>query len=159
MPPSVSDGVIYLGTDGNQFKALDAATGAEIWSIQGDKPTAGNPAEWSAPIVTADTIYVGHSSHNFYALGTKTGQKKWATPISDWGTAAPSLANGIIYFGVGAHGSDTDDNAERPFYALNAETGEVVWTFIGKGPVLDGMAIGDAAIYFNTVAGNLYALH
>ncbi len=159
MPLAASNGVIYAGTDGNQFKALNAATGEEMWSIKGDKPAGRDPAEWSAPIVTGDTIYVGHSSQNFYALDIKTGHQKWITPLADWGTAAPSLANGLIYFGVGAHGGNDDDNADRPFYALNAESGEIAWTFIGKGPVLDGMAVGDGAVYFNTVAGNLYALH
>jgi outer membrane protein assembly factor BamB len=61
--PAVANGVIYIGSgDGNVY-ALNARTGAKLWSY----PT-GNFVD-SSPAVANGVIYVGSTDGNVYAFG------------------------------------------------------------------------------------------
>jgi outer membrane protein assembly factor BamB len=94
-----------------------------------------------------------------YALQADTGEIQWQFETEDWATTDPVLAEGILYFGVGAHANLVESTTDRLFYALEAATGEPAWTFRGSGPVYSAAALGNGAIYFKTLDNVLYALH
>jgi outer membrane protein assembly factor BamB len=59
--PAVAGGVVYAGSaDGNLY-ALDAATGARLWSA------ATGGSVYASPAVTNGTVYVGSTDGNVYA--------------------------------------------------------------------------------------------
>ena len=107
----------------------------------------------SSPALAADgTIYVGSDSTNFYALNPDGTQKwlldrngAWYSP-----TVAPS---GRIYVGSGS--------PENRLFAINPDTGAVIWTFPTGGAVTTKPAVSSdgSAIYFGSDDGYVYAVN
>ena len=65
--PAVANGVVYVGSyDGNVY-ALNASTGAELWSY-----TTGAALD-SSPAVANGVVYVGSLDYNVYRLHATTG--------------------------------------------------------------------------------------
>lgn len=111
--------------------AYDTWTGAELWKFY-----AGGPLRF-APVAWGDRLYVASDDGKLYCLDAYTGGPIWtfnAAPkerkilgngrvISTWPVrGGPVLADGRVYFVAGIW----------PFmgifvYALDAETGRVVW--------------------------------
>ncbi len=154
--PAVANGVVYAGKGSLQFAALDAGTGKEQWVFTAP---LSQWSEWSAPVVIEEAIYVGYSNNTMYALNRESGKENWQFKTEDWATTAPILADGVLYFGVGAHANQADSADDRPFYALDAGTGEELWTFKADGLVYASATIGNGTIYFKTLNNVLYALH
>jgi hypothetical protein len=61
--PAVVNGVVYVGSEDDYVYALDAATGAYIWSYK-----TGNKVD-SSPALANGVVYVGSEDDNVYALG------------------------------------------------------------------------------------------
>jgi outer membrane protein assembly factor BamB len=65
----VANGVVYVGSfDGNVY-ALNASTGAELWSF----PTGSYVT--SSPAVANGVVYVGSNNNNVYAFSLAGGQQ------------------------------------------------------------------------------------
>jgi len=64
--PAVSNGVVYIGSGDLSIYALDAATGAKIWSYQ----TVGSV--YSSPAVSNGVVYIGSGDYSIYALDATT---------------------------------------------------------------------------------------
>ena len=61
--PAVANGVIYIGSGDDSVYALNAATGAKLWSYH-----TGNQV-FSSPTVANGVVYVGSGDGNMYAFG------------------------------------------------------------------------------------------
>src|SRR5580704_4289123 len=114
--PAVANGVVYVGSDHGTVYALNASTGATLWSYTTGGSSFGSPA------VANGVVYVGSwgdFDSNVYALNASTGAKLWSYTTGARVVSSPAVANGVVYIG-----SD-DDN----LYALNASTGAKLWSF------------------------------
>ena len=76
--PAVANGVVYVGSGDYNVYALDAATGAKLWSYH----TGG--AVYSSPTVANGVVYVGSYDYNVYALNAATGAKLWSYHTDGW---------------------------------------------------------------------------
>src|ERR1700692_4083822 len=74
--PTVSKGVVYVGSEDYNVYALNARTGAKLWSY----PTGS----WvnSSPAIADGVVYVGSFDKNVYALNAHTG--RWPTQAALW---------------------------------------------------------------------------
>ena len=115
----------------DKLTALDTETGDEKWKFY-----ASGPIRY-APVGYKDKIYVGSDDGLLYCLDAKTGKVLrtfYARPsgrlvlgherlISCWPiSGGPALMEGKIYFAAGSW------PFEGTFiYALNADTGKVIW--------------------------------
>ena len=73
--PAVANGVVYFGSEDSNLHALNASTGAPLWTY----PT-GYYIE-SSPAIANGMVYVGSYDGNFYAFGLPDGQlSKSSTP-------------------------------------------------------------------------------
>jgi outer membrane protein assembly factor BamB len=90
--PAVANGVVYIGSDtpDNTVYALNAATGAKLWTYL----TGG--AVWSSPAVANGVVYVGSNDDHVYALDATTGAKLWSYPDNVL-LSSPTVANGVFY--------------------------------------------------------------
>jgi serine/threonine-protein kinase len=61
----VANGVVYVGSVDNNVYALNAKTGAKLWSY-----TTANSVE-SSPAVANGVVYVSSEDNNVYAFGLK----------------------------------------------------------------------------------------
>ena len=92
----MANGVVYVRSDypGNKVYALNASTGALLWSY-----TTGGRVN-SSPAVANGVVYVGSLDNNVYALNASTGAKLWSyTTGGPIYYSSPAVANGMVYVG------------------------------------------------------------
>ena len=122
--PAVANGVVYFGSiDGNLY-ALNASTGAKLWSY-----AIGNPII-ASPAVANGVVFVGSDGGTVYALNANTGSKLWSYATGFPVATAPAVANGVVYVGS----EDNENSTRDDFFALNAGTGALIWSGSGVGP-------------------------
>jgi len=114
---SVSNNTVYATSGFNQFHALNAEDGNEIWSVELPAPAR------SAPTVIADRAFVITADSRLISLSAKTGEILWEYQgISEMtgltGTASPAADSDIV---VPAFSSGE-------LYALRIENGSVAWS-------------------------------
>lgn len=134
------DGVVYFPDWGGNLWALDAGTGAVIWSHQlSDYGLAANTHSRTTPAVVGGKLYLG-TQEGAYVLGidAASGALLWKTQVESADPAAmvttsPAVANGIVYTGVASNQEALAAfgfpccSARGSAVALDAATGAIVW--------------------------------
>jgi len=158
--------LVGAGQKSGVFWALDRDTGNVVWSqIVGPGGTLGG-IQWGSA-TDGGEIYVAISNSEFqeYKLepsGETTSGGSWsaldpATGKIIWQTADPAggsdmapltVANGVVYAGSMASGSDKNN-----MYALDAKTGKILWGFNSGGSVVAGPAVVDGTVYWGSGYG------
>jgi len=68
--------MIYVGSDDGSVYAINATTGAKIWSYATGSPVPSSPAGAN------NLVYAGNTGGTLYALKASTGKKAWGyTPL------------------------------------------------------------------------------
>ena len=125
----VGNGMLYVGSFSGQLEAVNAKTGAFVWSHE-------FPARPSAA-VAGGVVYVS-AGYDVYALDANTGATIW-----DYNTgysyfpSTPVVVNNVIYVGSG----------EYHVLALNAKTGTLIWTAATDGMVSSSPAVANGVVY------------
>jgi outer membrane protein assembly factor BamB len=109
--PAVANGVVYI-RNGNSLYALDAGTGAQLWSHK----AGGWNEEWipSSPAVANGVVFIGSVNGYLYALNANTGAQLWSYKTVERtgrGVGSPAVANGMVYVAA-------DDPGRSCFYAF-----------------------------------------
>ena len=134
--PIEIDGVIYSISADNHVWALDATTGKAIWDFAPKLDPVANEVFYRAAsrgvTVGRGKVYVGTLDGRFLGLDQKTGKQLWSTqltnPKAEWGalfSAPPQLAGNVLFGGT----TGGDQPGTGKIYAVNADTGDRVWTF------------------------------
>ena len=133
--PLVVDGVLYYTAAFNQTYAVDGATGKMIWQYQPDLDPVVNELLMAGisrgVTIGFGKVYIATADGRYIALDQKTGKEVWIRQVVDprqcncTFTSPPQLAGNILYSGS----TGGDFAARGKIYAVNAETGEPVWTF------------------------------
>ena len=132
--PIVANGLMYMSEGTGRVVALDARTGELVWSHTRNFPDdVGASEAWRrhrGVSIYGDTIYWGTADSYLVALDARTGEQRWESRTADYrdgeGHAHPPLiANGRVFIGM----SGGDFAARGSLKALDAETGEILWTF------------------------------
>lgn len=109
--PAVHDGRVFIGGNDHVIRALNASTGAWLWSYD-----TGSSVQ-SSPVVDGGLVYCGCYDGIMVALNETTGTLKWSKNVVHNIFSSPAVANGVVYFG-----------SEDSFvYAQNSSTGADVW--------------------------------
>lgn len=134
--PVVVDGVVFVGSNDRNLYALDASTGAILWSAPTGESIVRSPA------VADGRVYVGSEDSKVYAFPTSCSTPcapLWATPTNGRIFAAPAVADGVVY--VGANRGTSGE-----MWALDAATGAVLWTAqVNSAPL--GVAVSGDVVY------------
>ena len=91
--PSLSNGVVYVGSNSTYLYAIDAVTGIEKWRFK-----TGNSV-YSSPAISNGVVYVGSFDSNLYAIDAVTGIEKWRFATKNTVFSSPSESNGVVYVG------------------------------------------------------------
>jgi outer membrane protein assembly factor BamB len=164
--PSVSDGVVYVGSTDASLYALSQADGSLKWKFTSRGPILSSPA------VANGLVYFGSLDGNIYAVDVTTGKERWhfatkgerrftapgihgAIPKTermpdpfDVFMSSPTLANGTLFVGSG------DQNV----YALDMATGALKWTFPTGDVIHASPAVAAGVVYIGSWDRNLYAI-
>lgn len=135
---SVGGGQVYVTTGFGEIAALDAATGAEVWTQDLDAPAN------AAPTLRGDLVYVVARDSTAWALDVTNGRIRWQR------SGAPSSAN----FAGGASPAVSGEFVVFPF-----PSGEVLTTYPRGGltrwsTFVSGDRVGNAASVINDISGD-----
>lgn len=129
--PALDAGRVYIGSRDYNLYCLNGSSGALIWSF----PT-GNEVD-SSPVVAGGRVYFCSSDGYLYSLNTTSGALVWknliGVPSSSFSSAfsSPAIMMNVVFVG----------SATSNVYAVNASTGDTLWTFAAGGGVTSALAV------------------
>jgi outer membrane protein assembly factor BamB len=135
---------VLVGVGSFGVCALNAATGAKVWSFATVLPST----LFSSPAVANGVVYVGSFDGSVYALNARTGAKLWSFATGGAVVSSPAVANEVVYVG-------SDDNS---LYAFDALTGGFLWGAETGGPVKSSPAVANGVVYVGSNDNNLDAV-
>ncbi|MFQ5885451.1 MAG: PQQ-binding-like beta-propeller repeat protein, partial [Thermoplasmata archaeon] len=120
--PAIAEGKVFIGarnTTGDYMFAFYQKNGTLAWKTQTLLRVSGNYGVTSSPAYSNGVVFFG--GDRIYALYASNGAIKWTvnTGNSNWGDGTATVADGKVFIG----GSD------RKMYAIEQDTGNVLWTF------------------------------
>lgn len=132
-PPEVDGDALYVGDLANKFHKLNSATGAEVWTFDQAKGWFIGKAKAAGDIILAPS-----SDRSLYALDD-SGSLMWkfSKDFALWGQ--PVVEGDSVYFG----------SLDHKVYALNLQTGELLWEVQLSGAI-------NASPLFDPETGLLY---
>jgi outer membrane protein assembly factor BamB len=156
--PAVSNGIVYAGCVDTNFYALNAKTGAIIWSLK-----VASDQQWisgASPAVCDGVVYIGGGNGVLYTVNAASGQIIWNyTTQPVWNSynypiaGCPAIAGGVVYFGAG----------NGNVYAVNATNGFKLWSFTfprfsdNGWAISSSPAVDNGVLYMSSFYGCLYA--
>ncbi|PAV13792.1 hypothetical protein ASJ81_16440 [Methanosarcina spelaei] len=152
--PAVSEGVVYVTTYDGKLYALNAEDGSVLWN-----ETVPSTDVSSTPAIAYGNIYIsggcpGFSTIETYCFNATTHELVWNTSAEDkiggW-TTSVAVADGMVF--AGKHAED-DYFGHAGTYALDAYTGNVVWSYPNGGA---SPAISDGIVFTIGDDGRVYA--
>lgn len=157
--------LLGIGQKSGVYWALDPATGHVVWHTQVGPGGKTGGIEWGSAtdgkriyVAEADTSntpytlggsgpYAGRtiSSGSWGALDAATGKILWQTPDPQraWDIGYVSAANGVVY-------TDSTAPSGANMFALDADTGHILWSFASGGAVMSGAAIVGHSVYWGS---------
>jgi len=134
--PIVVDGVLYYISAYNHVHAVEAATGKPIWDYKPKLDPISNQVFYIAAsrgvTVGWGNVFVGTLDGRMIALDQKTGKERWSTQVTEMKkcfgclfSSPPQLAGDVLFGGT----TGGDQPQRGKIYAVNANTGERLWTF------------------------------
>ena len=125
--------------------ALNASTGAILWSNAGDAETSyiGIPA-FADGVVYADSCSPQDESSppvNLYAFNATTGAVLWNYTMSDGIASSPTVTDGSVYVFSG----------QGNIHAFNATTGTQEWNYTINSYIPQSPTVADGVVFASTV--------
>ena len=152
--PTVSDGVVYVGSNDGGVYALDLHTGAQRWRAEAGSAVASSPA------VGGGRVFVSARDGSILAFDASTGARRWRVgtgPLmrfpwghesGDYYLSSPAYVNGRVIAGAG----------DGAVYSIDASSGTVKWKKQTGGRVRASPAIADGRVFVGAFDGRIYAL-
>lgn len=157
---AVVRGVAYFPDWAGNLFAVNAGTGAQVWSVQlSSYGLAPGTVSRTTPAVVKGVVYLGiQQGAWFLAIDARTGNLIWKTQLESADpfavvTVSPTVTDGVIYTGVASTQEAIPGagpaNAKGSVVALDASTGKILWkTYMtingysgvgvwGSGPVVN----------------------
>lgn len=125
--PTVMGGKVITTSRDARVYAIDALTGVQDWSF-----TSPGWSWFESTAIEGDeegTLFIGSSDDkSLYKFDSNTGEVIWKAELSGWAWATPTLADDTVY--IGSTGmEDYWTPVHRGFSAIDAETGEIKWSY------------------------------
>ncbi|MBN2102150.1 MAG: PQQ-binding-like beta-propeller repeat protein, partial [Candidatus Aenigmarchaeota archaeon] len=141
--PSVSNGIVYVGSLDTKLYAVNATNGAEIWNY-----TTGSSIRFS-PAVANFIVYVGSDDDKLYAINATNGTEIWNYTAGNNIQSSPAVSDGIVYVG------SNDDK----LYAINATNGTEIWNYTTGEYIQSSPAVSEGIVYVGSRDSKLYAVN
>lgn len=143
--PAVAHGLVFVASQQDTLYALDAATGAWKWHHRAEAKATGGFTIYgaAAAIAGGDVVYVSHSDGLAAAIDAKAGAAMWKKQLAVTGDHLDvdglALDAGRLYAAC----------YSGSVVAVNARTGEIVWTAAAPGAsrvaVAEGLVVAVTA--------------
>ncbi len=155
--PVISGSAVYFGGLDSILYSIDINTGKVNWKFA----TGGEIR--SDVLINNNQLYLVGGDGTFYSINKNSGKLNWRWTfnntasflgerrydIADYFNSSPVLYNNTIYFGSG----------DGKVNAINAENGNLLWTFRTDDIVHNTPAIYNDKLFIGSFDGNVYALN
>ena len=142
--PTVAGGVVYVGSYDHKVYALNASTGAPIWSYETGSVVLSPAA------VAEGIVYVGSEDNKVYALNATTGAYIWSYTTGYYVDSALAVSDGVVYA----------VSEDQKVYALDAHNGALIWNYTTGGMIMmSSPAVAGGKVYVGSLDGKVYALN
>ncbi len=153
----IDGGVLYATGQANNLVALNASTGAQLWSVS----TGGNPGITAIAVggglVFAECVFPDKGGDGYGAIcayKASTGKMVWqySNPcncLPESAVESPLVfASGVLYFGYATGGG----GSTHGIYAVKAATGKLLWDYGAYNNSLNigAAAVGGSDVYLDT---------
>lgn len=159
---SISDGLVYIGTDNQTVQAWNATTGAFVWSGNIKGAVYSSTIAVANGVVYASTAWGGTlgtlQPPGVTALNAKSGALLWNNSVGSIQYSSPAVADGIVFVGSDNNTSPFGVTDGHSIYALNATTGATIWTYTTGGAVYSSPAVAYGVVYVGSNDGKVYAI-
>jgi outer membrane protein assembly factor BamB len=149
--PVIADGRVFVNLDDGRLAAFDLSDGNQLWTFAGSSGMRGTPA------VSDGVVYTGGgTAGGIHAVSAATGELIWKleTPGRRTIYTSPTVVDGVVYVATGFTTTASDT-----VYALDADTGAVLWSRDVGPRVFGGPAVADGLLFVASAsAQTLYAL-
>lgn len=142
--PVVADGRVFVGARDGFLYALDAASGARVWTFD-------HEISWvnSSAAIAEGVLYVGTSDGQFVqAVDAGTGEERWRVPTRGVVWTSPVVADGMLYVAEGA----------GRIRGLDPASGEEQWAAWVGDRVHGSPVPDDGALIVGSLDGAVHAL-
>jgi polyvinyl alcohol dehydrogenase (cytochrome) len=147
--------MLAVGSVAGVFKALDAATGAVIWS---DDLVSGSPVHGltASPGYDGTRLFVGSASppDGMFALGASDGAVLWRLQTDEPVYSSPAVGSGVTVFGSGPVFGNLQTGS---IVAVSTTDGQVLWTYSTHSAVRSSPAIAGRLVVAGDANGDLFA--
>jgi eukaryotic-like serine/threonine-protein kinase len=140
--PTLSDGLVFVGSLDWTFYALDARSGWSAWKYR----TGGGIA--STATVWEDLVFFGSADGYVYALDKSEGRVVWRYETEGQVTGTPTVCESAVYVG----------GVDGALYCIDARTGSLRWRYQTDGPITGQPQVADGVVYFGSSDRNVYAI-
>lgn len=148
--PLYHDGVLYVGTHGGYFYAVETKQGKILWRYENDEPIAAKPT------VSDGKVFFTDLGCKVVALNLSDGSLVWTQHFDREMLGKPLAAGGLILLLKG----------EQEVLALSQESGALVWNRFLRTYVPDMTMRGHSSfliegdrVYFGLADGQIYVLN
>lgn len=123
------EGRVFIST--NVARALNAATGAELWRFT---PDTSAPAPGA---VDGRAFYIATDSRRVYALDVSTGQPRWWSEVLPR-SPYPTIATGVVAHGDSLYVSFVEETSPTGhlkrgwIVALDRNDGRILWRYVNE---------------------------
>lgn len=147
--PVIHGEQVFIGGNDSIFRALWLRNGKEAWNLV----TEGQVR--STACVAGDRVLFSNGAGMLYCLNL-SGEVSWKFnggteqpyDFADYHQSSPVVVEKIVYWGSGT----------GYFYALNYDSGQLLWKFKAGGVIHSTPAMDDQSVYFGSFDGYVYAL-
>ncbi|NTX36752.1 PQQ-binding-like beta-propeller repeat protein [Myxococcus llanfairpwllgwyngyllgogerychwyrndrobwllllantysiliogogogochensis] len=147
--PVIAEGLVLVASESDTLFAVKVEDGVWAWQYRRDPPSGFTVRGASTPLVRDGNVYVGFSDGYIVSLNMKDGGANWEKSLSGSGSefldvdTTPALDD---------HGQLYVASYKNGLFALEAESGELVWTssvsgmtgLLAKGQML--FTVGDGRV-------------
>ena len=140
--PTISQGVLYVGSYDNNLYALNAVDGKFQWKYPTDGGIMTRPAFFDG------NLYFGSEDKRLHVISARTGKVVWTYYTGGPIRSSPAVAEGHIFFG-------SDDNH---IHAVNLNTGRMAWRFETADAVRSTPCVIRDLVYAGCESGDYYAV-
>ena len=149
-----NDELIVAASNGGVSRRR-AGNGQVVWQRYLEDPQSGEPAAVHAdPLVVEDMVYVGSLDGGVHALGLDGGEVAWRYQCEDAIEGEVSYAQGRLFV----------IDAKEVLYALDAQTGKLLWRYQRPVPEFftvkgaSGATVSEGVVYAGFADGSLAGL-
>ncbi len=148
-PPSVVDGRVFLSSD--SVYCIDALTGTRLWTFcsgEEEFDAGSTPCVMDGMVACAGNIWALNETY-IHCLSVEDGSEVWVRQLSGRVMNCMAGWNGMFIIG----------NYMGPLIALDAETGETVWSneYSEDGYWDSSPVVVDSTIYIGSFNGSVLA--